>query len=977
MRIKKFETNGFGCLKGSYELGSLPSTLIIEKNEKGKSTFVAGILAALYGLDGNSVYGLQERERFRPMKWEGFDVTLSLQIGEREYRIVRDFNTDSVGIWDEKSDQEITSEFTKENGQVMIGESLIDLSRDGFLKTSLIRQNEIQRLNEPSHIADKIEAMIDTLSGDATARQALALLAQARDRYRDNTSLESEIDHLREKLKNYQNQWEGLEKERGILDERAARLLELGERRDDLRACLDRRQYAALVSQKEVLEGKISQYEEKKGYLQNLESEMESLRDIASFPCDREKDLTDAIDALTVIDKRIQALKADLEGTRKRIEATDRRINQEFKPLESLTEEELSDVSPLMKSLQKDLSTLPEVRRVSDTDKKLIIEEGYSLKDYPDLKKKVGRITEEEKSNVMRYQEAFGIKKNEIRAVKRDIRMEEEKAERTENELRRARKSKIRAVLFGGFLILLAAGSYALERSPFQTILVGFPIDLLMLQVACGAGGLFAVLTGLIRGWRGRKEKMKAWAGSLERIEALLVKKDEMEKQLEGEMARMEELAHRCGLRSPEELSEKLKQFEHLDERTANLRTLLARSKEIRSRFVENRSKLAGYMKKAGQKVKERSWADMVRFYKRVEVYPKVRSERNRAQQKFGELDEAIREGEREKKEKSDRIASILNKSRIVWDGKGDKATREFREKLQRFHRFVRIRDELIPQAQLDQIPKETYESIVSALDGVKASMMKIETRYPEVKTDASHTPTTSDDTVEDGKAEMERISEERQGLRNQIVQFLERHGGEMARLQREMENCQKRLERAEFFDGVAKLAIQYLESVRRELHHRCAEFLNQRANAVLCHLIPVCDSIEVHPDLSFSISHRGLRTTLDQTHVDGLLSVGARDQIYLALRLAISQYLSASGIHLPFILDDALITSDDDRFVDTMNFVLKELTENHQVIILTCHEKRHQWWLDHVTKDHRNRIQVSKLQDETSAQQNPDIPLA
>jgi hypothetical protein len=40
MRIKKFETNGFGCLKGSYEFGSLPATLIIEKNERGKSTLV-------------------------------------------------------------------------------------------------------------------------------------------------------------------------------------------------------------------------------------------------------------------------------------------------------------------------------------------------------------------------------------------------------------------------------------------------------------------------------------------------------------------------------------------------------------------------------------------------------------------------------------------------------------------------------------------------------------------------------------------------------------------------------------------------------------------------------------------------------------------------------------------------------------------------------------------------------------------------
>jgi hypothetical protein len=45
------------------------------------------------------------------------------------------------------------------------------------------------------------------------------------------------------------------------------------------------------------------------------------------------------------------------------------------------------------------------------------------------------------------------------------------------------------------------------------------------------------------------------------------------------------------------------------------------------------------------------------------------------------------------------------------------------------------------------------------------------------------------------------------------------------------------------------------------------------------------------------------------------------------------------------------------------MNFVTKELTENHQIVILTCHEKRHQWWLDHIPKGHRNRVQISRLE--------------
>jgi len=963
MRIKKFETNGFGCLKGSYEFGPLPATLIIEKNEKGKSTFVSGILAALYGLDENGLHGLQEKERFRPMKSEEFDVALLVQIGEREYRIVRDFNAGSVGIWNEKTGQEITSEFTMDDGQVRIGEGLIDLSRNGFLKTALIRQQEIQSLREPSHIAEKIEGMFDTLSGNATARKAVALLTEARDRYRGNSSLETEIDRLRAQLRNYQDEWDGLKRKREVLDEKVARLLGLGRQWNDLRASLDRAEYIRFVSRKEVLEERVTQYEERKRYLRELESELPSLGDIASFPADRETDLMDAIQALALIDNRIDTLKADCEGVRKRIEATDMRISQEFEPIESLTEAACSEISHLMKTLQKDLSTLPDIRGAYETEKNLVVQEGFRLKDYADLKKTVGKITAEEKPDVLRYPESSGTKKNEIRTLKKEIRTREVKAEETENELKRKRKSRNRALIVGGSLVLLAAGTYALTRSPYHGIVVGLPVDWLAAQATCGALGLFAVLWGLMRGWRGGKEEIRVLSDDKRRLEALHVKKDRMEKQLEREGTRMEKLVHRSGLRSPEELCERLKQFDRLEERTDRLRTLGARLSEAKSRVLENRSKLAAYLEEVGEDPEEKSWAAMVRFYKKVEAYPRVQSEKRDAEERLKNLEEQIQATNREKKEKSELIASILNESQIIWDGDGDRVIEEFREKLQKSRRFVEIRDELLPQARLDQIPDETYESILSALQGVEGAMGDIEQRCSEVKRDASQAHAMPDDAVEQRKAEMERVSEEGQGLRNEITQFLRCYPRDSAKLQEEMERCRKELEEIELFERAAKLAIQYLESIRRELHHRCAEFMNQKANTVLSHLAPICESIEIKPDFSFSLNHRELRTRLDQAHVDGLLSVGVRDQIYLALRLAISQYLSASGIHLPFILDDPLITSDDDRFVDTMNFVTKELTENHQIVILTCHEKRHQWWLDHIPKGHRNRVQISRLE--------------
>lgn len=64
-------------------------------------------------------------------------------------------------------------------------------------------------------------------------------------------------------------------------------------------------------------------------------------------------------------------------------------------------------------------------------------------------------------------------------------------------------------------------------------------------------------------------------------------------------------------------------------------------------------------------------------------------------------------------------------------------------------------------------------------------------------------------------------------------------------------------------------------------------------------------------------------------------LSSGARDQLYLALRLAVCQVL-AGAKEAPLILDDPFLTSDDARTARGVA-LLKELGRERQIILLTC----------------------------------------
>ncbi|WP_188455214.1 ATP-binding protein [Virgibacillus oceani] len=64
-------------------------------------------------------------------------------------------------------------------------------------------------------------------------------------------------------------------------------------------------------------------------------------------------------------------------------------------------------------------------------------------------------------------------------------------------------------------------------------------------------------------------------------------------------------------------------------------------------------------------------------------------------------------------------------------------------------------------------------------------------------------------------------------------------------------------------------------------------------------------------------------------------LSQGTKDQLYIALRLAISEVMSKNH-HMPFIIDDAFVHFDASRTKQIMK-ILTEIAEHQQVILFTC----------------------------------------
>jgi len=67
-------------------------------------------------------------------------------------------------------------------------------------------------------------------------------------------------------------------------------------------------------------------------------------------------------------------------------------------------------------------------------------------------------------------------------------------------------------------------------------------------------------------------------------------------------------------------------------------------------------------------------------------------------------------------------------------------------------------------------------------------------------------------------------------------------------------------------------------------------------------------------------------------------LSRGTREQVYLALRLALAEHLDPHGHSLPLIMDEVLINWDETRLEQGLN-IIKNISQKRQVFIFTCHD--------------------------------------
>ena len=159
---------------------------------------------------------------------------------------------------------------------------------------------------------------------------------------------------------------------------------------------------------------------------------------------------------------------------------------------------------------------------------------------------------------------------------------------------------------------------------------------------------------------------------------------------------------------------------------------------------------------------------------------------------------------------------------------------------------------------------------------------------------------------------------------------------GDPAALEAEAENLRREIAVLEQEYSAIRLSMEELEQSHTALQQRVSPVLGRRTGEIFSALTDgAYGAVVLGQDLSLAASPAGDPQYRDLAY----LSAGATDQLYLAVRLAISELLLPREKRVPLVLDDALANFDDVRCRTALRW-LKEEAKHRQVILFTCHSR-------------------------------------
>ncbi len=252
----------------------------------------------------------------------------------------------------------------------------------------------------------------------------------------------------------------------------------------------------------------------------------------------------------------------------------------------------------------------------------------------------------------------------------------------------------------------------------------------------------------------------------------------------------------------------------------------------------------------------------------------------------------------------------------------------------------VSSRDELAAQTQA----LSRHQELTRLLDEAQSELRTVAEAEPElaiVEEDLlAFDPAGNTQSIQQIEAELAQIDHGLQAAHEQLG----RTKSELQELAADRRSVSLRFEREQIAADLARqteawcsldLSIEAVDHIRHRLERYAQSETLQLASQYLDRL--TCGK---YPNVWSPLGERHLCIDDDaeQTLRIEQLSTGTREQLFLALRLAMIRRFADEGIELPMVLDDVFVNFDQIRTEAAVDTILDFADQGQQILLFTCH---------------------------------------
>ncbi len=218
----------------------------------------------------------------------------------------------------------------------------------------------------------------------------------------------------------------------------------------------------------------------------------------------------------------------------------------------------------------------------------------------------------------------------------------------------------------------------------------------------------------------------------------------------------------------------------------------------------------------------------------------------------------------------------------------------------------------------------------LARLEAMRRSLAQLPTQAqaPEFPDTLTLSLEESQSQLRENNARQHRLQQQLGHCMGQMAQL-----GQESDLRQRLDALYRRIRRLEDTYAALTLAQNTLKDAALELQRRFAPQITQRAQQLFSQMTAGrYDRLTLTEDFRIHAAAQE-ENTLHSAH---FRSEGTADQLYLALRLAVSEALTPQA---PLVLDDALVRFDDRRLAAVLK-ILQEEAQHKQVLLFTCQSR-------------------------------------